>query len=528
MNPSPVVIADRPTELQYRPTTDGWSPCEIKNAADAADAGSLMRLADLCETIMADDRVDGVLDTRTHGLLGLPLTFTGGDQRFVNDLAHDTRGEWWAMHDEGELVKLLRWGVVMGVGLAQRVPLPRLPTEPQRYRLETWSPRWLTQIHRGDKVEWQVSTSEGTSTVVAGGGQWILYTPYGRNRPWAEGKWRRLAFPWVLKRYALEDRANMSQAHGTPTKVGTTARGATERQRQEFLSQLEALGKNGQLVVPEGWSYSLVESTSKAYEIFDSAVAWSDQALTIVIAGQVVTTQGSPGFSSGNVQERIVGDLIRFDAETLSNALRMQSLVPLAWERYEDGEAAPWPRWDTQRAPDKEGVARTIEILGRAAEQLSPSLASSGVQIDTAQMLEALGVPLARVEAEKRRASFALAPTDVARVVRVREARASQGLPPLEDERDDLFVSELEALAAEGQNPAAPQPTEVVNEGPDPDAVRREAADALASRMTELGLERCEHGRSNRCPLCGVERLRDVELDQDGAPVWAVKWKAIP
>jgi hypothetical protein len=54
----------------------------------------------------------------------------------------------------------------------------------------------------------------------------------------------------------------------------------------------------------------------------------------------------------------------------------------------------------------------------------------------------------------------------VARVVRVREARASQGLPPLGDERDDLFISELEAVAeaeAEAEAPApeaAPAPPE--------------------------------------------------------------------
>jgi len=524
-----VIFADRPHELQYRPTTDGWSPCEIKRASDAADAGQLMRLADLCETIMADDRVDGVLDTRTHGLLGLPLTFEGGLPAMQSDL---TEGDaWWQSHEEGELAKLLRWGLVMGIGLAQRVPLPRLPTERQRYRIETWSPRWLTQIHRGDSVEWLVQTSKGASTVVPGAGQWIVYTPYGRNRPWAEGKWRRLAFPWILKRYGLEDRANMSQSHGTPTKVGKTARGSTQPQRDRFLSQLQTLGKNGTLVLPEGWDLNLVESTSKAYEIFDSAIAWSDQALTIVLAGQVVTTQGSPGFSSGNVQERIVGDLIRFDAETLSTTLRMQSLVPLAWDWYDDGDAAPWPRWDTQRTPDKEAIARTLEILGRAVEQLGPSLSSAGVQVDTRAMLEALGVPLSAVEAEKQRASFQLAPTDVARVVRVREARSSQGLPPLGDERDDLFVSELEAAAEAAGGPGAsalpPPAADITAEGPDADDMRREAAEALAAKMTELQVERCEHGRSNRCPLCGVERSRDVELAPDGTPSWALAWRAL-
>lgn len=48
-----------------------------------------------------------------------------------------------------------------------------------------------------------------------------------------------------------------------------------------------------------------------------------------------------------------------------------------------------------------------------------------------------------------------------------------------------------------------------------------------AARMTELGLARCEHGKSNRCRQCGIERLRGVEAGPDGTPVFRVAWRAI-
>jgi hypothetical protein len=51
-----------------------------------------------------------------------------------------------------------------------------------------------------------------------------------------------------------------------------------------------------------------------------------------------------------------------------------------------------------------------------------------------------------------------LAPTDVAKVVRVREARGAQGLPPFGDERDDMTLPELEA-SAKGKADAAAQVT---------------------------------------------------------------------
>jgi len=60
-------------------------------------------------------------------------------------------------------------------------------------------------------------------------------------------------------------------------------------------------------------------------------------------------------------------------------------------------------------------------------------------------------------------------------------------------------------------------------EPPAPDDAAR-----LAQRMTDLGLPACEHGRKNRCPLCGVERDRDVDVDPDtGEPVWKIAWKPI-
>jgi hypothetical protein len=48
-----------------------------------------------------------------------------------------------------------------------------------------------------------------------------------------------------------------------------------------------------------------------------------------------------------------------------------------------------------------------------------------------------------------------LAPTDTAKVVRVREARAAQGLPPFGDYRDDLTLPELEADAKSKADAAA-------------------------------------------------------------------------
>lgn len=461
---SPLIVPGFERELQYRPTIDGWTPERVKAAGADADSGQLELLSDLCETIMADDRVDGVMATRTHGLLGLPLSFVSGNEkaRTLLQTKDKAPGEWYKMHPESELVRLMSWGIVSGVGLAQRIPLPRRRGQLQKYRLETWSPRWLNYNFNasGGVSSWQISTKRGIKPIIPGAGQWVLFTPYGTRRPWSGGKWRSLAFPWLLKRFALEDRANHAETLGSPITLGKAPKGATERQRNKFLTQLVNLGKKGKIVLPEGWDLVLREAAGRTWEIYSDAVSWADAAITIILAGQVVTTEGSPGFNSGNVQERIVGDFIRFDAERLSSCLQEQSLEPWTIENWEDQEA-PWPYWNTERPPDRMVQAQTLETVGRSIEQANKNLAPQGFRVDALTVYRDSGIPVeALPKGEAQPLELGLAPTDLAKAFTLNEVRASKGASSLTkpdgspDPRGSMLMAEAGAKIESVDDPA--------------------------------------------------------------------------
>ena len=450
-------------ELLYRPTLDGWTPRKAKIAQDAANSGFLQKLADLVDVIRVDDRTEGVLGARTLGLLGLPLKFLGGNEAFRKwlEAPPSGEGEWAREHSEAEMILLQTWGILLGVGVAQRVPLPRRAGQKQRYRLETWNPRALRcDLSPNAKVRWYIMTADGEEPIIPGAGKWVLYTPYGSHMPWQNGKWRSLVFPWLLKRFALEDRANHSEVAGSPTWVGKSPQGATERQRNRFLSQLIGLGRKGRFVLPEGWDLVLREASGRTWEIYSEAIVWADQAITIILAGQVVTTEGSPGFSSGNVQDAIKEDFIRFDAEGFSTCLFEQSLTPLGlingW-RFKD---IPWPIWNTERPVDREQQARTLEQLGRAVEILDKSLAKDNKRVNVVQLLTDQKVPLLDVPADKKSptVTIPLAPTDVAKCVKVNEYRRTIGFDDLEAAEGDQFISKQEPSEAEQLK--APTPSE--------------------------------------------------------------------
>jgi phage gp29-like protein len=385
-------------ELWYRPTVSGWTPERVEKAAAMADSGPLLELADLCETMFRDARISGVLATRAHALLGMPISFRDGNdeaREMLEGDADEKTGEWWHMCDESELAKLLFWGITSGVGLAQRIELPRLIGKPHRYRIETWSPRWLTYYHYGNGgSHWKVQTQNGMESVIPGDGDWILFQPYGARRPWAEGLWRALAFPWLLKHFSMEDRANFSQVLGSPVMLGTTSHTGTERQRRTYMGQLASLGKNAKLVLPQGWDLKLVEAASagKSGDVFDQQIKFSNEEITIAIAGQTVTTEGTPGFSDGNPQKQIAQNLIRFDGERLSTCLQQQHVSPWVKMNFGVTASAPWPKWVTEEPEDITEKADGLGKLGDAITKLDGALKVHGMKVDAKKIMDDFGI----------------------------------------------------------------------------------------------------------------------------------------
>ena len=449
-----------------------WTPDDIEAALTQADGGNLQLAADLVETISeTDDRASGVLKTRTLGMLRLDLTFKGGSEAARTALGGvaDTResGEWWPTHPESELAQLMSWGIMLGIGFAQRVPLPRAFGQRQQHRIEAWHPRWF--IQNPYTHEWRVSHKTGDMHVEAGDGQWIAYTPYGAERPWARGAWRAIAFAWIVKQFALHDRARFSEMFGQPMRVGIAPEGASERMRTRWLAQLKNLGRDASVVLPPGYDLKLISvgGSEGGVQVFDQQIQWADRAIAVVLAGQIVTTEGTPGFNTGSIHESIKADIIGFTANSIATTLHEQDIKPWAALGFGSTSAAPVPQWDTTLPEDQERKAAAMLGAANAINKLDEVLSSSGVRTDAMKLIERFGIPTVALEQKTKAPNVQLAPTDVAKVVRVDEARAGAGLDPWGDEDGQLTVDELskkkaaqfeaKVNAAQAQSDAAAQ-----------------------------------------------------------------------
>lgn len=380
-----------------------WTPDQVYAALGSADNGSLAAPADLVEAIMGDDRVQGVLSTRTLGLLGLDLQFYGPEEQTqaLEGARSSTGqvvvpGDFSAMFPANELAKLAAWGILLGVGLGERVPDEEREIGQRSVPvLRVWHPRWLR--HDWVTDTWHLMTAQGEIEIHPGDGRWILFQPYGCTRPWAHGAWRPIAFAWVLKQFALHDRARHSEVQGGTARIGKAPQGAKEPARKKFLKDLRAMGRESTLVLPEGYSYEIVEATSRNWEIYGAQIEWADRAISIVLAGQFVTTEGTKGFSNGNIHAAIKEDLIRFTAETLAACLYAQGLRPWANENWGSPQLAPHAHWDTTPPEDKKALAESFGALGDAIGKLAPHFAVMGYRVAVLELATKFGVPVERM-----------------------------------------------------------------------------------------------------------------------------------
>lgn len=479
---APSIARSRMRETVYQPistrATRTSTPDELETAIRAAEGGDLLLAADLARDIERDDRAGGVLRTRTLGLLSLPLHWDG------------VAPEGWAkLAPIAELLSLHRWGLLFGVGFAQILP---------NGQLDTWHPRHF----RYDSTcrQWYVRHVDGESPIYPGDGEWIIYTPYGAFEPWTEGLWNSLAIPFMIKNYAIHDRARASEVFGSAMIAGTAPEGATDDQRNTWLAKLKALARSSRLVLPDGFKLELIEAQGQTWGIYDKASDWADAAMTISIAGQIVTTEGQSGFSSGDIHEAISHSLIKFGAETLSECLAEQ-YVPHVWD------STSVPGWDITPPKKIQDEAIALGELGKAIASLNKVLNSEGLKVDVRQLASTYAIPTRRLLAQRAQQTIQLAPTDMARVVKANEARQSMGLGVWTDangepsDAGELSITAF-ALVGEAQDRANDEPPKLVAASSRRRGVQllrfAKAADVSKApaefRLFEAGLNQTDHG----------------------------------
>lgn len=450
----------RPPSGAHTESTSGrtwidWTPSRLKLAERQADGGNFRLATELCDAMLADDRVSGVLNVRAKGLLGLDLTFEPGAGRRKRGAVKflEAQEDWDTAYPVEQLGQLNLWGILLGVGVAQNLWTTRPRTGRVVPVADPWHPRHLR--FDTQRAQWFIQTADaGEIQIAPGDGQWILYTPGGSKRPTSHGCWRAIARWWLLKHYAQSDWGRHGQnAAGyrvvteqvpNPNEIADGFETARIANREQLAADIRDLAGRAGITLPPGFDLKIISQPANNHATFKDQIDASNAGIAIAIAGQNLTSEVKGGsFAAAEALKSVANVLLTADGSTLASCIHDQALV--FWSEFNLGDRshAPWPYWDTTPPADLALIAQTQTNAAAAAQAWQAQLDAAAMRnpdakrfdVDIEEMARTFGLPVierTQVAAVETKGIELFAYDQENGIATVNEVRAAKGLPPIE------------------------------------------------------------------------------------------------
>lgn len=373
-----------------------WDPMLVRSVALQADSGDLFRLGELCEQMIADDRIGELLESLASDVLGCELSYeqtpngTAGDAEKFSELEAD----WATGYDDDELTSLIIWTLITGPGFAKH---ERWLDHEGRVvpQLKWWHPRhfsYRTPEKPRDPFErrWHVRDNDGRMNPIdPGDGTWVILTRRGEYRPWSTGLWRGLAPWWLLKQYAIQDWGVHSEK---ASKLVATAQDTTTAEDRKSLAKfIYEASKDAVISLPPGFDLKLIELAADTEAIYNAQINAANEAFAIAILGQNLSSNVQGGSrAAAEVHERKENRKVRYVGKMLAKGLREQSIAWWAEYNFGDRELAPYLHWHTEPPEDYASKATGLKTLGDALVALK----AAGYKLSTDDIEEDYGVEL--------------------------------------------------------------------------------------------------------------------------------------
>ena len=421
-----------------------WSLEEIRAARDDQMRGHFYQPARMAEGFRTDSAIFTALTNRLAPLRCLPVAMKA---------ARGARGDVIAAEADG-LFGQTGVGItsdtiadaegclaVHGVAFALNSPIPREDGSRVDWFTQTWPIEWVRwdPITRGFVTRADVDGGLPEVPIVHGDGRWVIFQQH-ELEPWKHGALLSLALVWARHAFAGQDWAKGSQAHGNAKVIGELPTGIPIKspEGEAFLVLLRAMWESDLPVGirPAGAKTEFVTNGSTNWQVWKELMDNAEKAAARILLGTdgILGSQGgAPGVDiselMGVATTRIQGDVGAIERGILTGVIEPWTAV-----NFGDSSLAP-SRQYLMPDPDEEArhdaLAKRQKAFFESIEQIK-SIGFDLTQELVDSIAESYGVqPPALPAASKKAPSIALAPIDIARVVKVNEARASAGLDAL-------------------------------------------------------------------------------------------------
>lgn len=366
---------------------DIWTPPDIRHVLHRADSGDMTRLAELCEWVLADDRVTSVYSARAGDILGAPVTFEAtGDGRRRNRAVADLEAEedYYRMFPEPEATDWLMRGWVAGISWAQFVRHDASASRRVVPTLKPWHLRWTR--YDTEKRQWYALTGPDGSVEIPmnhGDGTWLAFAPFGMHRPWARGHWRGQAKMVMVKQYGIGDLGLVLEAHGKPAWHAKGAK--TVAEREQAAQDLANIGRNPTIATMGEIEVKLIQMDPEGGDLFFSTFEYVNRAIAILGLGGNLATESEKNVATGATsQAKKEARRRASDAETYSTTIREGGLKSWAFWNFGDERLAPWP---IHHVEDEEDVNDVATLWKTVSESLS-GFETAGYELEDVKDVE--------------------------------------------------------------------------------------------------------------------------------------------
>ncbi len=452
-----------------------WDLERIREARDAQMLGSFAMPVAMATAMKTDDAIFTAYHNRIAPCMAVPVTL---------ESAGGARGD--AVAKRAALGVTCSRNVlqsIIGTLADHAIAIGYVEQEPSAdgtrvdFKLTQWPLEHVKWNQSREVLETTVRNGMQSQPIVHGDGRWVRFQRFA-DEPWARDRACILpgALLWPAHAEAIRDWSAASFAHGQAKVVGKlpdagfTLRGPDGEltpEAREFVRLLQDLisGDAGAGIAPFGSEVEMLFNGSTAWQGFERLAMNREKVAARIYQGTDATL-GSVGGAPGVDIEALFGvatTIIQGDFQCVEDALFTGLYQPWCAVNTGDSRYAPRFRYmipDPDLSKRVESYDKRLQGFFAALEKFKANGMVLG-QDEIAALAKQYGVDAPVLAPTTARAvPLTLAPTDMAKVVRVREARSSQGLQPFGDERDDMTITQLDALAAAGPAaaPAAPAP----------------------------------------------------------------------
>lgn len=385
--------------------TYGVAPPDRKWLLDAIiaqlDAGQFQSAGPLADAMLRDGRIMAAFEQRNSAVFGKPVEIEPADDSAEAERARDEIAVLWdEMFPRSTMEELSQYGVLMGVGIAEK----EWDTSVRPWKLKlrkAWHPRYY-QWRWDLQCYTLITLDRGLICIPQSSTQWITYTPYGYQRGYLHGRIRALVDPWMGRGWDHDDWSHYNEIHGHPIRKAIVPQQATPAQEREFVRSIANMGSNTTVKTRQDkdgnkYDLELVEAMGDSWKSFEAKLALSKAEISEVLLGQSQSTDGQGGLGAQEKPgEGVRADISASDSAKICEAIRSQALREFCFYNYGNADLAPRPRYATEPPED---TAKATAADKNVADTLV-SFKNADAPIDVRAYLEQRGYPLITPEQE--------------------------------------------------------------------------------------------------------------------------------